>query len=193
MGRHVPLDPRTVELLRIVAEALADVPHAIGGGIALAGHGVRRFTSDVDVFAPESSRRAIFRALRDRGLTVSPIMEPFHYIAYPDPVEDPEIRIDLLFPAGEPDLSGAENPIELEVGGVRFRGFQAELLAATKLYSERLQDHADIEAMIRRGIIEPDAVRLLIASFDPVGVDEWDELIHKMKHRRRGRAGRVGG
>jgi hypothetical protein len=181
-----PMDPRTLELLRIAATALAEIPYAIGGAIALQGHGVRRFTTDVDVFVLSANRGRALKALRQAGLEVVPIMEPFHYAAYLGSHDDPEIRIDVLVPAGEPELTAIENPVLLHVGDVSFHGFSAELLAATKLYSDRLKDHGDIESLVQRGIVDPRLVYALIESFDPDGAKDWEELVRRIE-RPRGR------
>lgn len=189
MPRKDIMDPRVADLVRVVARAIdpLGVPYAVGGAVALGAHGVRRHTADVDVFALEADRPRIARALRTEGMQVSPIFEPHHYIARRPDEDDPEVRIDLLFPADDPELSGIEAPVRAQVAGAELSVFSANMLALTKFYSDRIKDRADLAAMIQSGAFDPGEVRPLVAHMDPERVAEWDESIAELSKPRRGR------
>lgn len=168
------------ELLAKLGEGLRlapDVPYAIGGATAMAFHGYRRFTRDVDVFVLEEGLNPLMRALRAVGLEVFAISEPSHYAAKLRGDPDPERRIDVLIPSGEPELSAVEHAVT----GGRFRVFPPNLLAMAKFYA--LDDggdprHAfDLLAMYRRGMFDPEAVRAMIESIDPERLGAYVELI----------------
>ncbi len=182
--------PNVARLIAAMAEALEPlkVPYAVGGAVAMSAHGVRRHTDDVDVFALDEDRPKVLRALRAAGLRIVEVMSPFHYAAYLPDVDDPEVRIDVLFPAGEPELSAVEYPARAEIGGVEFNVFALELLVATKFYSDRVKDELDIARMYESGVFEPATVRALIASFDPDGAKEFDALMKRLAQPRTKRA-----
>lgn len=150
-----------------------NVPYGIGGALAMRAHGYSRETTDVDVFALDESRGPIIRALRSHELTVAPVFQPFHYVAYDPVYGDPEIRIDMLFPASEPELSGIEYAERKMIAGINTRVFPVNLLVASKFYSDRDEDHRDIGAMLHRGIFDPSEVERLIASVDPEGAADF--------------------
>ena len=169
------MDARVVDLLRRATESLdtLNVPYGIGGAFAMRAHGYSRETTDVTVFALDESRGPIIRALRGHGLTVAPVLQPFHYVAYDPAYGDPEIRIDVLFPAGEPELSGVEYAERKMIEGVNTQVFPVNLLVASKFYSDRDEDHHDIGAMLHRGIFDPSEVERLIASIDAEGAADF--------------------
>jgi hypothetical protein len=183
------LEPRVLQLVHDVAEAIAPlgVDYAIGGALAMAAHGVRRYTSDVDVFAKDEDRPAIMRALRAQGLETATIMSPFHYIAYRPEHADPEVRIDVLFPAGEPELSAVEFADRGMVGDVELNVFPVDLLVASKFYSDRPEDGYDIKKMLNMGAFDPAAVEKLIASIDPEGAVDFGVVIATMLVPSKGR------
>ncbi|MBI4577398.1 MAG: nucleotidyl transferase AbiEii/AbiGii toxin family protein [Planctomycetes bacterium] len=168
------------ELLRRLESALRlapDIQYAIGGATALAVHGYRRFTRDVDVFVLERDLNTLMRALRTVGLDVFAISEPSQYGAKLPGDPDPERRIDVLVPNSEPELSAVEYAVESR----RFRVFSPNLLAMAKFYA--LDDSADprhaydLLAMYRRGMFDPAAVQGMIASIDPERVEAYEGLI----------------
>lgn len=184
--RPPPMDPRTYELLKLTAKALEPLakPYSIGGAVAMGAHGVRRYTTDVDVFALDADRNRILHALRSAGLEISAVFEPFHYFAYLPRHADPEIRVDVLFPAGEPELSAVEYPVRAKIGSVEVNVFPRNLLVATKFYSDRLKDELDIAMMYTSGVFDPEAVRAIIASFDPEGAVDFAALIARLAKAR---------
>ncbi len=183
------LEPRVLELVHDVAWAIAPigVDYAIGRALAMGAHGARRHTSDVDIFAKDADRPAIMRALRQAGLETAAIMAPFHYIAYRPQHQDPEVRIDLLFPAGEPELSAIEFADRGIVGDIELNVFPIDLLVASKFYSDRPEDGFDIKMMLNLGLFDPTAVRAVIASIDPDGAKDFADLIAALTAPRKPR------
>lgn len=151
----------------------------------MAAHGAVRYTQDVNVFALDEDRRLVLSTLRLHGLRVVPVMEPFHYAAYLPDEPDPEVRIDVLFPAGEPELSAVEYPDRAEMDGYEFNVFSCELLVATKFFSDRDKDESDIRTMLMSGLFEPQTVSALIRSFDPIGAKQFDALIKRLRQPRK--------
>lgn len=183
------LDPRTQDLLDIVQQHVdtADIEYAVGGAIAMAAHGYARHTNDVDLFVVEKDRHKVFRALRDAGMQISAVASPFHYIAVLPEHANPDIRIDLLFPAGDPELSAIELPQRksLTRGGSPLNVFPADLLAIAKFYADRDEDESDLRAMYTRGIFDPVQVGDLIErEFDEDDAVDWKALMAKFAHRK---------
>ena len=182
------MDPRTAELLRLVAAALEPQGlYAIGGAFALRAAGYARYTADIDVFALEEHRGGTLRALRQVGLIVEPVFAPHHYVAHLEhhwapPDGDTQIRIDVLFPAAEPELSAIEFPERVKMAGVSVNVFPVTLLVATKFYSNRPEDHHDIAALFNRGLFDPDAVQRSIESIDPQGAVDFAAEMETLKH-----------
>jgi hypothetical protein len=185
---HLVDSPKVIELLRRFLEAIrdTDVRYAVGGAVAMAAHGVRRHTTDLDVFAPEESRGKLLRALRAAGFRVSGIFEPFHYIAMLPGEEDLDVRIDILIPAGEPELSAVEQPSLAVFEDGQFFVFPIELLVMSKFMSDPLDrpgDRGDIVRMYNRGIFEPQTVCALFASFDPDEAAQFRTWMATVTHR----------
>lgn len=185
--KNLVLDPRVEELLRIVQRRIGqlDVDYAVGGAIAMAMQGYARHTSDVDVFVLKEDCPQVLAALRDEGLEVATLYEDAHYVATLPKHGDVDIRIDVLVPPGEPDLSAVEYPREMLLeGGKILPIVQANLLAAQKFYANRDKDENDLRAMYRRGVLNAEAVGELIHSFDPEGALEWAALIRRFDEPR---------
>jgi hypothetical protein len=182
------VDPRLDELLAIIRDVIdpLGIDYAIGGALAMAAHGYVRNTRDVDLFVKEENRGTVLRALRAAGLSVSDVFRPHHFIALKPEHGDPDIRIDILVPAGEPDLSAIEWPDRLPIfkGGDPLNVVEPHLLAMMKFYSDRDDDEYDLKQMYTRGLFEPDAVRRMIESIDEDALVEWDALIAKFRKRR---------
>lgn len=183
------IDPRTEELLEIVRTRVdpEQVDYALGGALAMAAHGYARHTSDVDLFIAEKDRHKIFRLLRDAGLEISAVMSPFHYIAVLPEHGDLDVRIDLLFPATEPELSAIDLPdrksITQDTSPLNI--FPVDLLAIAKFYSDRDEDEADLRAMYNRGIFDTQVVSDMIRrEIDEDDADDWDRLIERFGRRR---------
>jgi hypothetical protein len=183
------------ELLAVVRDVVdpLGVDYAIGGALAMASHGYSRQTSDVDLFVAEKDRGKVLHALRAAGLHVSDVMRPHHYIAEkPEHSDDPDARIDVMVPAGEPDITAIEWPDRRAIvsGGAKLNVVEANLLAMMKFYSDRDDDERDLKQLYERGIFEPDKVRKMIASIDNEDGDEvaaWDATIASFHRKRRSR------
>lgn len=143
-------------MLRLIVRVArrAKVKFGIGGGVAVAAHGYRRDTMDVDAFFHYEDRQKVLRAFRLLvGTTYA--LEPLdasHWIAIP-PGAEPDERIDLLFATGDPE----ESAIELSKMGT-YRGVQAPMfpvdwLIVTKYLADRddPKDWLDIYALHQRG------------------------------------------
>lgn len=178
-------DPRTLELLKLVHQALEPAKHyAIGGGFALRAYGYARYTSDVDVFVLDEHRSEVIQALKGVGLTVEPLKPPFHYIAYLPEHNDLDVRIDIMLPAEEPELSATEWPSRETIAGLKFNVIDNTLLMAMKFYSDRPKDHADLAEMLRRNLMDPDATATIIASVDPESAEMFKEEIRLLQTPR---------
>jgi hypothetical protein len=162
------LAPHVAELLDVflaVAKEL-DLPYAIGGALAMGAHGYRRHTDDIDAYVEHKYRGRWIRTLREHGLTVAPLFGGVHYVAqFPDE-NDPEIRIDLLVPADDPDLSAIEVPDASQIAGRPVEIWPLELLVVSKFQSTREKDHEDVDAMSERGLFDPKAVHRILLHMD---------------------------
>jgi hypothetical protein len=183
------IDPRTEELLEIVRKRVdpEQVDYVLGGALAMAAHGYARHTSVVDLFIVEKDRHKVFRLLRDAGLQISAVMSPFHYMAVLPEHDDLDVRIDLLFPTTEPEMSAIDLPdrksITQDTSPLNI--FSVDLLAIAKFYSDRDEDEADLRAMYNRGIFDTQAVsRLIRREIDEDDADDWDRLIERFGRRR---------
>ena len=162
------MDPRLVELLAKIARAqkdpvLKDAAWAIGGAMGMMAHGVRRFTNDIDIFVEPERRHDMIRALRTTGLTVSPVFAPHHYVAMLPKHNDPEIRIDVLAPASDPEESAAQMAVKRPIDKWSFPVFTPEFLVLAKFYSDQPGALGDIALMLDAGIVDQgEAVRLLL-------------------------------
>lgn len=182
-------DPRALSLLKRLLETLRaiDVPVAIGGGLAVNLHGVERHTDDVDAFLRSEDRLAVVRALRQAGFTVDKVFGSFHYVAYEPGAPDLRVRIDLMFPAGDPELAAVEHPVVLEKWGEVIPAFPVELLVLAKFYSDQPLDRWDIAALFENGSFEPGTVRALLATLDAENVPDFDALMAEIRRPRQGR------
>jgi hypothetical protein len=178
-------DPRIITLLHRAAVALEPLGgYAIGDAFAMRAHGYARYTSDIDVFVLEDHRVPTLRALRGVGLTIEPVFAPHHFIAYLPEHNDPQVRIDVLFPVTEPELSAIESPKRASFAGVDVNVFPITLLVASKFYSDRPEDHHDIAAMLNRGMFDPIEVRQVIASIDLEGAMDFATEIEDLRRVR---------
>lgn len=182
-------DPRVTRLLHRLLEAVRErgIPCAIGGGLAVNLHGVERHTNDVDAFFREEDRQAVLRALRRAGFTVDKVFGGFHYVAYEPNAPDLRVRIDVMFPAGDPELAAVENPVVIEKWGERIPAFPVEVLVLSKFYSDEPLDRWDIAALYEHGSFDPETVRVLLATTDPDLVPDFDALMGEIRRPRGGR------
>jgi hypothetical protein len=156
--------PKVAQLLDLFLAAAMEVdrPYAIGGALAMGVHGYRRHTDDVDAYVEHKDRIEWVRALRDQGLTVAPLFAGVHYVAYLPEHNDPEIRIDLLVPAEDPDLSAVEVPDSATIAGRPAEVWPLDLLVIAKYRSTRPEDNADVDKMFERGLFDPASVRRIM-------------------------------
>jgi len=164
MSKNGWVSPKVEQLLDLFLAAAAEVgrPYAIGGALAMGAHGYRRNTDDVDAFVNHVDRIEWLRALRRQGLTVAPLFAGVHYIAYLPEHDDPEIRIDLLVPAEDPDLSAIEAPDSATIADRPAEIWPVDLLVIAKYRSTRPEDNADVGKMFERGLFDPKSVRSIM-------------------------------
>jgi predicted nucleotidyltransferase len=127
---------RLLETLKRTAAALrdADVPFALGGGIAIWARGGPETEHDLDLFLkPEDAERAL-QALGDAGFRPEKPPEAWLYKAW-----DGGILVDLIFePTGVTvDDEFLERAPETEVSAVRMRVLRPEDVLVTKLLAMR--------------------------------------------------------
>jgi hypothetical protein len=166
------VSPDVAQLLDLFLAAAAEVdrPYAIGGALAMGVHGYRRHTDDVDAYVVYKDRVEWVRALRDQGLTVTPLFAGVHYVAILPEQKDPEIRIDLLVPAEDPDLSAVEVPDSATIAGRPVEVWPVDLLVIAKFRSTREEDHADVIKMFERGLFDPKSVRSIMRHMGEVSL-----------------------
>jgi hypothetical protein len=160
------------QLLDLFLSAAAAVgrPYAIGGALAMGAHGYRRQTDDVDAYVNYKDRGEWVRALRERGLTVTPLFAGVHYAAFLPEHGDPEIRIDLLVPAEDPDLSAIEVPDTATIANRLVEVWPVELLVVAKFRSTRPDDRADVGKMFERGLFNPKSVRSIMHNMGEIAL-----------------------
>ena len=162
------ISPEVEQLLDLFLAAADEIgrPYAIGGALAMGAHGYRRHTDDVDAFVIHEDRVEWIRALRKQGLIVTPLFSGIHYIAQLPNQEDPEVRIDLLVPADDPDLSAVEVPDSTTIANRAAEVWPIDLLVIAKFRSTRDKDHADVDEMYDRGLFDPESVRSIMIHMD---------------------------
>jgi predicted nucleotidyltransferase len=128
--------PDLLETLKRSAAALqdAEVPFALGGGLACWARGGPETEHDIDYMVrPEDAQQAL-DALQDAGLEIEKPPENWLFKAY-----DGDVLIDLIFdPQGGPVNDGVlERAEELEVQAVRMLVMTLEDVMVTKLLALR--------------------------------------------------------
>jgi len=144
------------EMLDLVLTAAkrAGVPAAIGGGIAVAAHGYRRETADVDAFFLATDRTKLLRSLQE----ISPEnfvldkVSPSHWIVLPEG-NPPDERIDLIFATGDPEKSAVEMAVTKKYQGSEIPVFPIDLLVTSKFLvgREDPKDALDAYSLLKRG------------------------------------------
>lgn len=181
-------------LLKLAEQAVRDAhieKYAIGGAVGMAAHGYARHTADVDLFVDPQSKNSVLRSMRKLGLHVWSVFEGIHYVAQIPETEDPELRIDVLFPHDDPDWSAVQAPELGMLGNLQINVFPIELLVLSKFYASQddPQDKADIHSMYHRGLFDPDEVRKLLVHMDKALLPEWDALLVEFQRPRTQRRG----
>jgi hypothetical protein len=158
------VSPKVEQLLDLFLAAAGEIDrqYAIGGALAMGAHGYRRHTDDVDAYVHYKDRVDWIQALRGQGLTVTPLFAGVHYVAFLPEHNDPEIRIDLLVPAEDPDLSAVEVPDSSTISDRPVEVWPIDLLVIAKFRSTRIEDNADVAKMFELGLFKPDSVRRIM-------------------------------
>lgn len=160
---------RLRERIVVLHEALAGVPHAFGGAIALAYSTTDpRGTSDIDVnvFVPAGDAASALRLLPEG------IVQP------PDTAEkvarDGQVRlwwddtpVDLFFDYAPVHADAARHLRSVPFAGREIPVLRAVELAVFKIMFDRLRDWADVEAMMGAGTLDVEAVRATLATMLP--------------------------
>jgi hypothetical protein len=158
----------------------AGVKTSMGGGVAVAAHGYRRDTSDVDAFFHYADRSRVVREVR---LSMSrddmlDELDPSHWILVPDGNSVDE-RVDLMFATGDPEESAIEMGELRSYHGLTVPVFPAELLVAAKFLAGREdpKDVLDVVELLRRGAYEVTGVQ---ARLRQMGLEEDAEAFPKL-------------
>jgi len=147
-----------------------------------------RETSDVGVFIRDEDRQKYFAAIRDQGFEISAVMPPSHYIAMRrgDP---PSVRIDLLLPAGDPELDAINKAVVMKPDDVRVRVIPVEHLIATKVIAHctraEAQDLSDIQRLYNLGAFSAVKVRHLMECLPEDYVADFDQIMQRIKEATR--------
>jgi len=164
--REVPVGP-VDEGLERVDRLLRDsgISFAIAGGFAVIEHGYERFTKDVDLLVLASDLPRAMQVLRENG-----------FIGNRTPIgarmreERTGVQVDLLKTA----FKGDEQAIVRAGRGRRRLGvIPVEHLVLMKLESGRIQDEADIVAVLKAGASSVKVARYLR--------ETWPELLPRFK------------
>ena len=158
---------------------------AVGGAVAMAFHGVDRYTKDLDVFAAEAVRNKLLRAIHEQGYRVEPIFEPFHYIARPPwRTASDEARVDILFPSYEPEFSGvvSAEPIAISKGNA-VRVFTPLMLALTRVYSTEPRHLTDLAMMLARGVLPVEEIRAALRAYNADDLKVFEKKLKLISKR----------
>ncbi len=177
-------DRRAWELVRSLAGGLDDagVRWAIGGAMALAAHGVRRPTVDVDLFIADADRRAL-ELFREAGAAVGKLSST-SFLVFPEGARSPLDHVDVVFPLFEPLCSAVERPVRRALDGATLPFLDAVDLCAAKLAGRGAHDEADARALLASGAVDADAVRDMIAAV-PLEAPALDRATAERRLRER--------
>jgi hypothetical protein len=180
------LDRELSKLLRLCAKKLdaIDAEWAIAGAAAMAAHGYERQTKDIDVFVADDAREELIDYLASRGVTVTHIMPPSHYIIRPPKTLDLDKRIDILFPALGIESLGLMAARRHTIDGQDVPVLQIEHVIALKLQTDPTfdrdryaKDAQDLQELRARGLIDPHRVRVVLEDVsDQAAIDRLDNL-----------------
>jgi predicted nucleotidyltransferase len=139
--------PEIVETMKRAAAALqsANVPFALGGGLACWARGGPETEHDVDFVVTPEHADAALAALDEAGFRTEKPPEHWLYKAY----DDAGVLIDVIFdPQGGPIHDGVlERAEELEVAAVRMQVMSLEDVMVTKLLALR-EHEVDYESVL---------------------------------------------
>jgi len=182
-----PLDKDLQKLLRLCAKKLdaIDAEWAIGGATAMAAHGYERQTKDIDLFVADDAREELIEHLTSKGVAVTHIMPPAHYIARPPKTKDLDKRLDLLFPALGVESLGLMAARRHTIDGHELPIMPIEHVVALKLQTDPIfdrdryaKDAQDLQELRARGLIEPHRVRVVLEDVsDQAALDRLHSLL----------------
>jgi hypothetical protein len=149
--------PRVLEALELASQALraAKVRHVVVGGLAVGANGHPRATKDVDFLVGDE-------AFEHHGKLVS--------LRAGLPFQVDGVAVDFLSPeADEPFLQAA---LSAPPGSV----IEAPALVYMKLKASRMQDRADVVALVKAGL-DLEACRGYLQAHAPALVDRFEKLV----------------
>jgi hypothetical protein len=161
------IDPELAPVLRACAVQLdrMDADWAVGGATAMAVHGFERATKDVDLFIADEARMVLLAALRKQGLAVQQVFPPSHYAVRERGQADPDMRVDLLFPALGVESLGMMAARPASLAGRQMPVFPMQHLVAAKLLVDPVFERArydkdcqDLRELRARGLIDTERV-----------------------------------
>lgn len=144
--------PSLPERIVAVDRALAQVPHAFGGALALAYHAEPRATRDIDcnIFVAATDAHEALAPLADLGVDVAGAAERA--------ARDGQVRvlwdatpIDLFFSYDPFHDAADRGAIEVPFADTTIRVLSAEHLTVCKVVFDRPRDWVDIDAMAAAG------------------------------------------
>lgn len=153
-------------------------PWAVIGGLALAAHGAGRLTHDLDVVTERRVQDDLIAHLESLGYETLHVSAGYSNHAHTDSSMG---RIDVVYVDGETSRSLFGEAREEEIlPGVRVQVPRAEHLIAMKVLAakndptRRLQEMADVVALMRACSIDPITVRQYFARNNLL--DAWEEI-----------------
>lgn len=169
-----------IRTLRLLADYFStrESRWAVIGGLALAAHGAGRLTHDVDILVPRAAQRGLIEYLEANGYETLHVSEG--YSNHAGDVSDLG-RVDVVYVDEDTarQVFGAARRHEL-FPGVALPVPAAEHLVAMKVLaasndpSRKLQELADITALLRAAGLDADTVR---ATFERHGMlREWEQV-----------------
>lgn len=148
------------------------------GGLALAAHGAGRMTADVDIATERSAQVALVDFLQAAGYETLHVSEGYSNHAHSDPAMG---RLDVVYVDATTASDLLRGAAAFEIfAGVSVKVPRAEYLVAMKVLAakndpgRRLQEMADIVALLRATGLGADAVK---AYFDRHELmDDWEQV-----------------
>jgi len=151
---------------------------AVIGGLALAAHGAGRLTHDLDIVTERRAQDGLIAHLESLGYETLHVSAGYSNHAHADPSMG---RIDVVYVDGETSQAlFAEVGEEEILPGLRVQVPRAEHLIAMKVLAakndptRRLQEMADVVALMRARSIDPSMVRPYFERNDLL--DAWEEI-----------------
>ena len=154
-SRYFAEEGSVYDTLRHITQRLHElnIPYAVCGGLALAAHGFRRFTEDVDLLVTKEDLQRIHHELRGRGF-----LPPFDGSKHLRDT-DTKVRVEFLVAGGFPG-DGKPKPVAfpdptfdfLERNGVRYLGLRTLIelkLASGMSAAHRAKDLVDVQELIQ--------------------------------------------